>query len=71
MTKNYRRGVGWFRIRDRQRTSHRVPYEQKGRWLHMYCDFLRQVDGKVVVDILDPHDPTADHRLVHMRLVVN
>ncbi len=52
--------VGWFRNRDRQRTSLRVPYEQKGRWLPMYPDFIfvREVDGKVVVDILDPHDPT-------------
>lgn len=52
--------VGWFRIRDRQRTSLRVPYEQKGRWQPMYPDFvvLREDGDRIIVDILDPHDPT-------------
>jgi type III restriction enzyme len=52
--------VGWYRNRDRQRTSLRVPYEQRGRWLPMYPDFIfvRDVDGQIVLDILDPHDPT-------------
>lgn len=52
--------VGWLRNRDRQRTSLRVPYQQKGRWSSLYPDFivLREVDDKIVVDILDPHDPT-------------
>ena len=52
--------VGWLRNRDRQRNSLRVPYQLKGRWLPMYPDFifLREVDHKVAVDILDPHDPT-------------
>lgn len=52
--------IGWFRNRDRKRTSLRVPYQQKGRWMPMYPDFifLRLVGGKVVVDVLDPHDPT-------------
>ena len=52
--------IGWLRNRDRQRTSLRVPYQQRGKWLPVYPDFIffRQ-DGKgVVVDILDPHDPT-------------
>jgi len=52
--------IGWLRNRDRQRTSLRVPYQQKGRWLPMYPDFIvvREVEGRIVIDILDPHDPT-------------
>ena len=52
--------VGWLRNRPRQRGSLQVPYQQKGLTLPMYPDFLvvREEDGKLVVDILDPHDPT-------------
>ena len=52
--------VGWYRNRDRQRTSFRVPYQRKGRWHTLYPDFifLRKVDDRIVVDVLDPHDPT-------------
>ena len=52
--------IGWLRNRDRMKTSLRVPYNQKGRRLPMYPDFvfLRRVGNKIVVDILDPHDPT-------------
>jgi type III restriction enzyme len=54
--------VGWLRNRPRQQGSLQVPFQQKGRYLPMYPDFLmvREVGGKYVVDILDPHDPSRD-----------
>jgi type III restriction enzyme len=54
--------IGWLRNRPRQQGSLQVPFQQKGRHLPMYPDFLvvREVLGKYVVDILDPHDPSRD-----------
>lgn len=50
--------VCWLRNRDRQRWALAVPYDDgAGGYAPMYPDFLffREADGKVVVDLIDPH----------------
>lgn len=52
--------IGWLRNVDRKDWALQVPYRDgKGILRPLYPDFLvfREVKGKVVVDILDPHDP--------------
>jgi len=52
--------MGWLRNVDRKDWALQVPYRDgKGILRPLYPDFLmfREEKGKVVVDILDPHDP--------------
>jgi len=52
--------IGWLRNVDRKDWALQVPYRDgKGILRPLYPDFLvfREEKGKVVVDILDPHDP--------------
>ncbi len=54
--------VGWLRVEDRKDWALTIPYRIMGEVRPMYPDFLvfRQVAERLVVDILDPHDPTRD-----------
>lgn len=54
--------VGWLRVEDRKDWALTIPYRIMGEVRPMYPDFLtfRRVRGRLVVDILDPHDPTRD-----------
>ena len=54
----------WLRNCDRKPWSFAIPYEMKGEPLPMYPDFIvaRKVDGKIVLDILEPHrDDASDN----------
>jgi type III restriction enzyme len=53
--------VGWLRNEDRKDWALTIPYGV-GEAKPLYPDFLvfRRDRGKIVVDILDPHDPTRD-----------
>jgi type III restriction enzyme len=51
--------IGWLRNVDRKDWALQVPYRDgKGIYRPLYPDFLvfRQAGGKVIVDILDPHE---------------
>ncbi|HLZ29589.1 MAG TPA: DEAD/DEAH box helicase family protein [Chloroflexota bacterium] len=52
---------GWLRNFDRKSWSVCIPYRMGG-YHAFYPDFLvlRRQDGTLVVDILEPHDPTRD-----------
>ena len=55
--------VGWLRNVDRKDWALQIPYlDSKGVTRPVYPDFLvfREVGGKIVVDIVDPHDPERD-----------
>lgn len=53
---------GWLRNAPRKQWALCVPYTLKGDTRPLYPDLLvlRQEDGPVVVDLLDPHDPGRD-----------
>jgi type III restriction enzyme len=52
--------VAWLRNPPRKDWSLRVPYQDGATTRPMYPDILlvRQVETKLVIDIIDPHDPT-------------
>ena len=54
---NYSTIVGWYRNPARSKHGLGVPYVEGGDWALMYPDFLffHEVDGEVVVDVVDPH----------------
>ncbi len=54
--------LGWLRIEDRKDWALTIPYRMMGEVRPMYPDFLvfRHAGDRVVVDIVDPHDPTRD-----------
>src|SRR5690606_1025076 len=49
--------VGWYRNPARSKHGLGVPYADGEGWALMYPDFLffHEVDGEIVVDIVDPH----------------
>jgi type III restriction enzyme len=51
--------IGWLRIEDRKDWALTIPYRDSREEKPFYPDFLtfRRRRGKVVVDLLDPHDP--------------
>jgi type III restriction enzyme len=53
--------VGWYRNPTGGTAALAVPYEQSNVARTMYPDFLffHEVDGEVVVDIIDPHRPDS------------
>ena len=54
--------IGWLRIEDRKDWALTIPYTIGSEIKPLYPDFLvfRSTGKKVVVDILDPHDPGRD-----------
>lgn len=54
--------VAWLRNIDRKDWALCVPYEYEGRLRALYPDLivLREVDGEIVADILDPHRHDLD-----------
>jgi type III restriction enzyme len=52
--------ICWLRNPSRGSWALCIPYELDGEIRHTYPDFLvvRESDGHMVVDILEPHDPT-------------
>lgn len=52
--------AGWLRNYDRKQWALAVPYELNGEFHPKYPDFLflRKKDGKITVDVLEPHDIT-------------
>jgi type III restriction enzyme len=52
--------VGWLRNLDRKPWSLEIPYESGGNIRPMFPDLVvvRKVQGGIVVDILEPHDPS-------------
>ena len=55
--------IGWLRNFPRQHWSFVVAYEHGGETKRMYPDFLftrRAADGKVIVDLIDPHNVGLD-----------
>jgi type III restriction enzyme len=54
--------VGWLRIEDRKDWALTIPYRDSREEKPLYPDLLtfRRKRGKVVVDLLDPHDPGRD-----------
>lgn len=54
--------AGWLRIEDRKDWALTVPYRSGGDVKPLYPDFLvfREANGRVVADVLDPHDPTRE-----------
>lgn len=61
--------VGWLRLEDRKDWALSVPYRVGGDTRPMYPDFVvfRKQGRKVLVDILDPHDPGRDDWLPKVR----
>jgi type III restriction enzyme len=53
--------VGWYRNPTGGTSALAVPYSQSGVARTMYPDFLffHEIDGEIVVDIIDPHRPDA------------
>ena len=53
--------IGWYRNPTGGTAALAVPYEQSGKAHTLYPDFLffHEVDGVIVVDIVDPHRPDA------------
>lgn len=53
--------VGWYRNPTGGTSALAVPYSQSGVARTMYPDFLffHDIDGEIVVDIIDPHRPDA------------
>lgn len=53
---------GWLRIEDRKDWSLTIPYRMGNEVKPLYPDFLvfHKVKGRVVADLLDPHDPGRD-----------
>jgi type III restriction enzyme len=53
--------VAWYRNPTGGTAALAIPYEQSGRARTMYPDFLfvHEVDGDVVVDLVDPHRPDS------------
>lgn len=51
--------VGWLRNTDRKPWALKIPYPMGKDWKAMYPDFLvfREEAGRIVTDILEPHDP--------------
>lgn len=54
--------VGWLRVVDRKDWALAIPYRMGSEIKPLYPDFLvfRKGKGRVVVDLIDPHDPTRD-----------
>lgn len=52
--------IGWLRNLDRKPWSLEIPYEAGGDIRPMFPDLVivRKVEGEIVVDILEPHDPS-------------
>ena len=61
--------LGWLRLEDRKDWALTIPYRAMGEIKPMYPDLLvfRQERNRVVVDILDPHDPTREDWLPKVR----
>lgn len=54
--------VGWLRVEDRKDWALTIPYLIGSDTKPLYPDLIvfRKVKGRVVADILDPHDPTRE-----------
>ena len=52
--------VGWLRVVPRREWALAIPHERNGVYKTLYPDLLvvRKVEGRLVVDILDPHNPS-------------
>jgi len=66
--------ITWLRNVDRKDWALQIPYLVLGKWKPLYPDFLvfREVDGKIVVDVIDPHRPDTEaaskcHRLTNLK----
>lgn len=53
--------IGWYRNPTGGLAALAVPYTQSGTARTMYPDFLffHEIDGEIVVDLIDPHRPDA------------
>lgn len=52
--------VAWYRNPSSGRRAVAIPYKEGNEEKTMYPDFIffREVEGEIVVDIVDPHDPS-------------
>lgn len=59
-----RKVVGWFRNPNAGRSALSVPYYSNGKLCLLHPDFIfvREIDGELVVDIVDPHLDHGDSR---------
>jgi type III restriction enzyme len=59
-----RKVVGWYRNPNSGRSALSIPYDNNGRLALLHPDFIfvREIDGNLVVDIVDPHLDHGDSR---------